>query len=157
MMTIDPLARRILELFDELDRDRLDLHAFSVLVGGNAPGALEGVLEAIDRLLERGWLRAHPGDHYSRTEDGRLALASPLEITLYTRAGCHLCEEAQAEILPLLKEFGAALRVVDIDCDPTLAERYRNDIPVIFLGNRKVAKHRVNVAALRRQLAEARP
>jgi hypothetical protein len=37
-----------------------------------------------------------------------------------------------------------------------LAERYAWDIPVIFIGGRKAAKHRVNVKQFRRQLQEAK-
>ena len=81
--------------------------------------------------------------------------AAPLEVTLYTRQGCHLCEEAKAQIRPLLEEFGASLREVDIDTDPELRERYTNDVPVIFLGARKVAKHRVELKQFRQQLARA--
>jgi Glutaredoxin-like domain (DUF836) len=150
MTSLDPLARRILALFDELDRDRLDLHAFSVLA--SPPGGVESALEAVEHLVERGWLREYPGDFYSRTEDGRLQLAGPREITLYTREGCHLCEQARAAILPLLGEFGAALRVVQIDADPVLRERYGDDVPVVFLAARKLAKHRLDPAVLRRQL-----
>ena len=75
---------------------------------------------------------------------------------LYSRGGCHLCEEAKAAIAPLLREFGATLREVNIAEDVVLMERYGLDIPVVFLGARKVAKHRVDVEQLRRQLREAR-
>jgi glutaredoxin len=80
---------------------------------------------------------------------------SPLEVTLYTRRGCHLCEEAKQQMAPLLAEFGATLRELDVDSDPALAARYTNDVPVVFLGARKVAKHRVDLVQLRRQLADA--
>ena len=89
-------------------------------------------------------------------EDARLAAAGPREVTLYTRPGCHLCEEAKAQIAPLLKRAGARLREVNIDEDAELRERYNVDIPVIFLGTRKVAKHRVDLQKFRRQLEEAR-
>ena len=82
--------------------------------------------------------------------------AEPLEVTLYTRPGCHLCEEAKLRIEPLLAEFGARLREVNIDADPELRERYNLDVPVIFLADRKIAKHRLDPAQFRRQLAEAR-
>jgi glutaredoxin len=88
-------------------------------------------------------------------EDSRLAGCGPRDITLYTCPGCHLCEEAKAAIAPLLREFGAVLREVNIDEDPVLKERYDWDIPVIFIGQRKAAKHRVDVAQFRRQLEEA--
>jgi len=77
-------------------------------------------------------------------------------VTLYTRAGCHLCDEAKAQITPLLREFAAELREVDIDQDPALRAEYDYDVPVIFLGDKKIAKHRVDLAQLRRQLARAK-
>jgi glutaredoxin len=89
------------------------------------------------------------------SEDARLAAAGPLEVTLYTRPGCHLCEEAKDAIAPLLREFGASLREVNIDLDGELAERYGWDIPVLFIGTHKAAKHRVDLAQFRRQLQEA--
>lgn len=79
-----------------------------------------------------------------------------IEVTLYTRKGCHLCEEAKAQMAPLLREFGARLREVDIDADESLRALYDVDVPVIFLGGRKVAKHRLDVAQFRRQLERAR-
>ncbi len=79
-----------------------------------------------------------------------------LEVTLYTRPGCHLCEEAKSQIQPLLREFGAALREVNIDADPQLRELYTNDVPVILLSGRRVAKHRVDLRQFRRQLESAR-
>jgi glutaredoxin len=89
-------------------------------------------------------------------EDLQLAAARPLDITFYSKPGCHLCEAAKAAIDPLLLEFGAALREVNIDLDPVLVERYGWDIPVIFIGSRKAAKHKVNVKQFRRQLQEAK-
>jgi glutaredoxin len=79
-----------------------------------------------------------------------------LEVTLYTRPGCHLCDEAKSQMAPLLAEFGARLREVNIDADPNLRELYNLDVPVIFVADRKVAKHRVDPAQFRRQLVEAR-
>jgi glutaredoxin len=89
-------------------------------------------------------------------EDARLAAAGPREVTLYTRPGCHLCEEAKAAIAPLLREFAAVLRQVNIEKDAVLEERYGLDIPVIFIGARKAAKHRVDVQQFRRQLEESK-
>jgi glutaredoxin len=84
-----------------------------------------------------------------------LAVSSPLEVTLYTRPGCHLCDEAKAQITPLLRAAGVILREVNIDADPALRDQYGFDVPVIFLGPRKVAKHQVDLQQFRRQLDEA--
>lgn len=89
-------------------------------------------------------------------EDLRLAAAAALEVTLYTRPGCHLCRDAKAAIQPLLDEFGGSLREVNIEEDRELIERYGWDIPVLFIGARKAAKHRVNLQQFRRSLEEAR-
>ena len=89
-------------------------------------------------------------------EDLRLAGAGALDVTLYSRPGCHLCEAAKAAIDPVIAEFGATLREVNIDGDAVLTERYGWDIPVLFVGTRKAAKHRINVRQLRRQLKEAK-
>jgi glutaredoxin len=88
-------------------------------------------------------------------EDLRLAACGPRDVTLYTRPGCHLCEEAKAAIAPLLREFDATLHEVNIDEDPVLKARYGWDVPVLFIGRRKAAKHRVDLAQFRRQLEEA--
>lgn len=85
-------------------------------------------------------------------EDARLAGRGPRDVTLYTRRGCHLCEEAKTAIGPLLHEFGAVLHEVNIDEDAGLSERYGCDIPVIYIGQHKAAKHRVQLAQFRRQL-----
>jgi glutaredoxin len=88
-------------------------------------------------------------------EDARLAAAGAREVTLYTRPGCHLCEEAKMAIAPLLREVGVVLHEVNIDKDAVLEERYGWDIPVIFIGARKAAKHRVDIEQFRRQLRES--
>jgi hypothetical protein len=90
------------------------------------------------------------------SEDARLAACGPRVITLYTRPGCHLCEEAKTAIAPLLGEYAATLRQVNIDEDAVLHERYGQDIPVVFVGARKVAKHRVDIDEFRRQLSAVR-
>ncbi len=76
-------------------------------------------------------------------------------VTLYTRAGCHLCEEAKIAIAPLLHEFGATLREIGIDGDSTLEQRFGCDVPVIYIGRKKAAKHRVSLEQFRRQLQDA--
>ena len=150
---MEAMAVRILELFDQLERDSLDLHTFLEFVGGNPPAARQAVLDMVSEMVKQGLLRESArSDFYERTEDGRLKVVSPREITLYTREGCHLCEEAKAAILPMVSEFGATLREMDIDDDPVLHDRYTNDVPVILLGSKMVAQHRLDPAQLRRQL-----
>jgi glutaredoxin len=146
-----------------LAMDSLEL---KILTAFDGPGARARYLSALGdaavvkavvaQLVEQGWLRATKSpDTYERTEDGRLQVAAPRDITLYSRPGCHLCEEAKAQIAPLLKELGAHLTEINIDEDPELRARYDYDVPVIFIGARKAAKHRVDLRQFRRQLRDA--
>ncbi len=150
---MDARSRQLLEMFDAESRAGAARGALDLASVGSA----DELLPIAEELVARGWLRRGdaPGS-YARTEDGRLALAGPLDVTLYTRPGCHLCEEAKQQIAPLLRGAGARLREINIDEDPVLRERYNADVPVIFLGARKVAKHRVDREQFRRQLEDAK-
>ena len=157
---MESIFKRVLEIFDELSRDTLDLSTLvehALPQTNRSPSADRDALRAaVEQLLRQGFLRpVGVLETYARTEDGRLALAGPRDVTLYSRPGCHLCEEAKAQMVPLLGKFGAKLREVNIDADPLLRERYTNDVPVVFLGSRKVAKHRLNLSQFRRQLEQA--
>ena len=90
-----------------------------------------------------------------RTVDTPAQTHSGPDVTLYSKAGCHLCEDAKSAIAPLLREFRATLREIDIASDATLMERFGCDIPVIYIGRKKAAKYRVNLKQFRRQLEDA--
>ncbi|MFQ5826020.1 MAG: glutaredoxin family protein [Dehalococcoidia bacterium] len=57
-------------------------------------------------------------------------------IRLYTREGCHLCQEAEGILEKLKDEFKLAIELVDIDRDDGLLARYGNVIPVIAIDDR---------------------
>jgi glutaredoxin len=144
---MDSTERQILAAFDRPGASAISLAEL---------GVRAEIRAAVSQLLARGWLRAtEQPDTYARTEDGRLQLAGPRDVTIYSRPGCHLCEETKTQIAPLLAEFRARLTEIDIDRDPELRARYDYEVPVIFLGSRKAAKHRVDLAQFHRQLAEA--
>ena len=55
-----------------------------------------------------------------------------IDVTLYGRPGCHLCDEARAEIVGLIGSLPEIeLREVDIEADETLLRRYLERIPVV--------------------------
>ncbi|HND51498.1 MAG TPA: glutaredoxin family protein [Pirellulaceae bacterium] len=74
------------------------------------------------------------------------------DVILYTREGCHLCDDAHE----LLVRFGLRPRLVDIDEDPRLRERYHTLVPVVAIDGRERFRGRVNEVLLRRLLV-ARP
>jgi hypothetical protein len=75
-------------------------------------------------------------------------------ITVYSRPGCHLCEEMKAVVARATSGLSAWTRVeeIDISSDPALEARFGLDIPVLTIDGRKVAKYRVTEAALARML-----
>ena len=80
---------------------------------------------------------------------GRMKKAT---VTIYSRPGCHLCDEARKAIQASGCDDEVELEEVDVDQDAALRERYGNDIPVIFINGVKVFKHRVEPAEFKRKL-----
>lgn len=79
------------------------------------------------------------------------------EITLYGRAGCHLCDEARTALLRLRLEVPFRLVERDIDEEESLLRAYFERIPVIVLDGREVGEYFVDEDQLRRELADAAP
>ncbi|HJW58378.1 MAG TPA: glutaredoxin family protein, partial [Actinomycetota bacterium] len=83
---------------------------------------------------------------------GRLRPMSMSRVVLYTRVGCHLCEEAER----VLREERAAapfdLELVDVDHDPELARRYGVRVPVVAVDGEELFEYEVPVDLLRARL-----
>lgn len=76
-------------------------------------------------------------------------------VTLYTRQGCCLCEDAKKALLEARRRAAFELVELDIDADPALRAAYNDEVPVIAIDGRKAFKYRVDAAELLRRL-EAR-
>ena len=77
-----------------------------------------------------------------------------MKAILYTRPGCHLCDEMKAIIARVARSTPITLEEVDISTDPTLEAQYGLEIPVLTIEGRKAAKVRVTEEALRRMIRE---
>ncbi len=75
-----------------------------------------------------------------------------LQLTLYSRPGCHLCDDMKAVVGRVAAQVPLNLEVVNIDGDASLTERYGLEIPVLLVDGRKVAKYRIEEAVLERTL-----
>src|SRR5262245_43281264 len=73
-------------------------------------------------------------------------------VVLLTRAGCHLCDDAWAELERARRRHGFALAKVDVDGDPELARQYGLEVPVVLVNDRVRFRGRVNRALLERLL-----
>jgi glutaredoxin len=74
-------------------------------------------------------------------------------ITLYTRPGCHLCDDARVVVERVCTDLGESFEEVDITTDDDLADRYGEDIPVTFVDGRQHDFWRVDEHRLRAALA----
>jgi glutaredoxin len=77
-------------------------------------------------------------------------------VTFYTKAGCHLCEQAE-ELLEDLDEYDVQLTKIDITEDLAIFERYKYEIPVIVVEGGGTVGGRISAEALRRALAGRQP
>lgn len=68
-------------------------------------------------------------------------------VTLYTRVGCHLCEDAESAIAALAPGR-AEVRVVDIDADAQLRDRYTVRVPVVEVDGVEIAEYEVDPGVL---------
>ena len=73
-------------------------------------------------------------------------------ITLYSRPGCHLCDDARAVIEQVCAELGESYDEVDIDADPELQRRFGEEVPVTFVDGRQHDFWRVDPVRLRTAL-----
>ncbi len=73
-------------------------------------------------------------------------------IILYSKAGCHLCVEAEGVIARLARRYRISLLKVDIQDDPTLYERYKYTIPVVEVDEQAEMEWPFDEASLARTL-----
>lgn len=61
-------------------------------------------------------------------------------LVLFTKPGCHLCEQVESLLLILESEFEFEWETRDITADAALYERYKHAIPVIWLDGREALR-----------------
>jgi glutaredoxin len=78
------------------------------------------------------------------------------DVVLYSRPGCHLCDDARRALEQLQREPGVEaafeLREVDIESDPVLERRFMIEIPVIEVDGEVVTQAPVDLRAVRAAL-----
>ena len=77
-------------------------------------------------------------------------------LLLYSRPGCHLCDDMKAVVEPVARELGWSIAEVDISGDPGLEARFGTEIPVLFVNGRKAFKYHVEARELRHRLRRER-
>ena len=78
-----------------------------------------------------------------------------IALTIYSRPGCHLCDEMKAVVRRVAASFPpmpVTIHEIDISTDRALDDRYGTEIPVLLVDGKKAAKYRIAEADLRRVL-----
>ena len=78
-------------------------------------------------------------------------------VELFSKPGCHLCEEAKALLRELQARHSFLFCEVDISTRADLLERYGEEIPVVFINGRKAFKYRIDPKQFVRVLRRAQP
>jgi len=76
-----------------------------------------------------------------------------IALTIYSRPGCHLCDEMKVVINRVAQSVPLQLEEIDISTSHELEERYGLEIPVLLVEGKKAAKYRIGEEDLRRILA----
>lgn len=79
-----------------------------------------------------------------------------IELTLLSRSYCHLCHDMEVALQPLLEEFGAQVKVLDVDADPALEAKYDELVPVLLHGETELCLYFLDEPKTREYLAEIR-
>jgi glutaredoxin len=76
-----------------------------------------------------------------------------IALTIYSRPGCHLCDEMKAVVKRVAQSIPLQLEEIDISTSRELEDRYGLEIPVLLVEGKKAAKYRLREEELRRILA----
>lgn len=79
-----------------------------------------------------------------------------IELTLLSRAWCHLCHDMEDALAPIAAEFNVALTILDIDEDPRLESRYDELVPVLLHGETELCHYFLDESKVREYLSEIR-
>ena len=76
-------------------------------------------------------------------------------VVIYSRPGCHLCEEAKKVIEASGYRGEYTLEEINIESDAELLRRYRYDIPVITINGEEAFRHRLTANEFRQKLEQS--
>lgn len=77
-------------------------------------------------------------------------------LTLISRAYCHLCQDMELALRPLLAEFGVDVEILDVDADPELETLYDELVPVLLHGGSELCHYFLDVIKVRDYLSKIR-
>jgi hypothetical protein len=80
-----------------------------------------------------------------------------ITLTLYSRPGCHLCDDMKTVIERVAQHRALTVDVIDVSSDADLERRYGLEIPVLLVNGKPAAKFRLSEAELTHLLNHSSP
>ncbi len=77
-------------------------------------------------------------------------------LIVYSREGCHLCDEMIAELQSLMSDYESILSIVDVDADAALEERYGDRVPVLVGEGGEICHYFLDRSAVNAYLGNIR-
>ncbi len=76
----------------------------------------------------------------------------PAQLNLYTRHGCHLCEDMEQAVSELEAELNFVTEIIPIDNNTALEKDYGHRVPVLMIGHNVICEYYLDKVALTQAL-----
>jgi len=71
-----------------------------------------------------------------------------IEFIVYSRFGCHLCEDLLQQLTLLQQKHDFSITEVDVDSSPQLIDQYGSQVPVVTCGDEQLCHYFLDQAAI---------
>lgn len=75
------------------------------------------------------------------------------QLTMYSRLGCHLCEDMEAQLPPYLEQTDVQLEIIYIDKNDQLEQQYGTLVPVLKAGDLEICHYFLDIKALQQYIS----
>ena len=79
-------------------------------------------------------------------------MTDPIRVEMYSRPGCHLCDEAKEVVERVRQKFPFSFRIINVEDDSRLESEYGSEIPVILINGIKAFKYHVDQSQLEKKV-----
>jgi glutaredoxin len=99
--------------------------------------------------------RSHAAQEFTgqNQEERETAMPEKAHVTIYTKPGCHLCDEAKQQMRAADCPDLFELEEINIETNAGLMKRYGMEIPVILINGQEAFRHRLSALEFRKTIA----
>jgi glutaredoxin len=71
-----------------------------------------------------------------------------IELNVYIRHGCHLCEDLLGQLQQLQSEYRFEFQAINVDSHPELIKQHGTRVPVVMLGDKEICHYFLDQTSL---------